>query len=650
MKRSLHLLKAFRSVLFSVLLLFVCSFVEAQNAKIDGLLEEYDKAETDSAKLAINNQVIWQYLFSDKDKAWEYILISEDLARKKGQAYGYISLINIKGIYFDVNDEPDSSLYYFKKAIELSAEHKTLDHHEHSLNNLGMYYWNKGQLEDALKSFLESLSINEKRLGKDNDYQDAILNNIGLLYQELNLYSKAITYHLKAYDQRRKRRPTAALMASLNNLGICYNSLGETGSAKKYLFKGIELRDSVNDEMNYYKIASTLASTFYMEKDYAKAFEYTKISAHRPENVPFPLNDKVRVYNDMAYHFLRLKQVDSALYYAEEGENIIGSDTDFAMLIPELYLALNNAYLMKGDFETASEYNEQFLRLVERKFNEESSNALQELEVKYETEKKDKELLEAALELSAAQKTRNMILGGALVLLLILLLIFNAQRLKTKQLKVENELNHALVKIETQNQLQQQRLEISRNLHDNIGAQLSFIISAIDNLKIFNLDQDKLVLKYDQLSEFTRNAISDLRDTIWAMNKDQINFEDLKTRVMNFIHQAKDSIPSTEFEFTYPENSEFSFKAKRGIEVFRIIQESVNNAVKHASAKRISVEISEDQGSLNIEVKDDGKGFEFTDSAEGNGIRSIQSRAKLLNAEVQWLSSEKGTVVQIKLA
>ncbi|HCY83071.1 MAG TPA: two-component sensor histidine kinase, partial [Xanthomarina gelatinilytica] len=105
-------------------------------------------------------------------------------------------------------------------------------------------------------------------------------------------------------------------------------------------------------------------------------------------------------------------------------------------------------------------------------------------------------------------------------------------------LKKETELKEALIKIETQNKLQDQRLRISRDLHDNIGAQLTFIISSLDNLKYGFKLPDNLNDKLKYISEFTSSTIYELRDTIWAMNKSEISFEDLQSRISNFIEKA----------------------------------------------------------------------------------------------------------------
>ncbi|WP_457618692.1 histidine kinase [Lutibacter sp.] len=94
--------------------------------------------------------------------------------------------------------------------------------------------------------------------------------------------------------------------------------------------------------------------------------------------------------------------------------------------------------------------------------------------------------------------------------------LFKRQQHKRKEF--QNRL--ALKEAQTHNRLQDQRLRISRDLHDNIGSQLTFIISSIDNLKFITKNSDKVVKnKLSEINQFTNNTISQLRDTIWAMNK-----------------------------------------------------------------------------------------------------------------------------------
>src|SRR5690606_29337133 len=139
------------------------------------------------------------------------------------------------------------------------------------------------------------------------------------------------------------------------------------------------------------------------------------------------------------------------------------------------------------------------------------------------------------------------------------------------------------------------------------------------------------------------------RDTIWAMNKEQITFEDLKGRVSNFVLQAKASVPLTRFSFTFPQESSYAFRSKNGIEIFRIIQEAVHNAIKHAEASEISISIEEQENSLTIRITDNGHGFDPEATSIGQGLAYMKNRANLLGGQISWNSAPGHTSVHLLL-
>src|SRR5690606_13799398 len=139
----------------------------------------------------------------------------------------------------------------------------------------------------------------------------------------------------------------------------------------------------------------------------------------------------------------------------------------------------------------------------------------------------------AERETEIKRKNTQFFILGLIILGLVVIgyLIYRQQKMKNKQQQQEFELKSAISKIETQSKLQEQRLQISRDLHDNIGSQLTFIISSVDNIKYaFDITNTKLNDKLSGISEFAKSTIVELRDTIWAMNKSEITFEDLQIR------------------------------------------------------------------------------------------------------------------------
>ena len=319
-------------------------------------------------------------------------------------------------------------------------------------------------------------------------------------------------------------------------------------------------------------------------------------------------------------------------------------------MLSDIFKKMNNA-------DSALYYFEQYAMVKDSVHSLKVQQNIAALNIEFETEKKQNEILQQRAQLAEKDmevRRKNTFIFGSLGLALVLgllgYLLYNQQKLKNRQLQKEGELKTALAKIETQNKLQEQRLRISRDLHDNIGAQLTFIISSIDNLKYGFTDiGEKLGNKLSNISNFTSQTIYELRDTIWAMNKENITFEDLQTRIANFIEHAKNASAKTEFSFNIDENVDEThvFSSVEGMNIYRIIQEAVNNALKYASAGEVEVNISKIQNQYQIEISDNGSGFDPKTTEMGNGLNNMKKRAREIGGNLQIKSSKKGTSITL---
>lgn len=641
----------------SLLLLLISSFTYAQQAKIDSLYRLVKSTKSDSIKVDVYNKLTWKYIFSDKEKSIELLNQSEKLALKTNQKYGYNTFLTNKGVFFDVHGNSDSAKVYFEKALVYSIQNKFVVQEEYGYNNLGMYSWNQGEFQTALNYFFKSLKLAQKNHETDATVKmDGNYNNIGLIYQEMELYEKAIPYHQKALIIRSKRKHVQGEAASYNNLGICYTELKQISKAKECFKLGLQKATEANDKNLYYNNLQSLAEILHLENNHQKALDLFLESYNRPANMPYTTASKVKTLSGISALYLNLKSPQKAIEYGEKCVlEIKNHQTDEVYEI-DIYKTLAQAYFQTGQLEKGRLNNELFYKKTSQKFKESSAKSLQELEVKYETEMKELALVKAKnenlLKEARIQKKNQIIYGAfglAFLLAMIGFLVFKQQRMKNIQLSKENDLQLALTKIETQNKLQKQRLEISRELHDNIGSQLTFIISSIDNLKFFNLTKEGLNDKFDKISGFTRGTINELRDSVWAMNKEEITFEDLKTRTANFIENANVSMQGIDFKFNDPKASvEISLNSKTGIYIYRIIQEAVNNAIKHAKASEISVNIEQDNQHAIVRVKDNGIGFDYHTIEKNNGIVSMQNRANEIDAQIEF-ERNHGTEVILKI-
>jgi signal transduction histidine kinase len=637
--------------------LLIFQILSAQNHKIDSLNHVIKTTKNDSIRVDTYNKLSWKYIFSDKEKAIEILNTTEKFALKTNQKYGYNTFLTNKAIYFDVNGFSDSAKIYFEKSLYYSVKNKFPIQEQGAYNNLGMFFWNKGKYQDALNYFFKALKLAEVNIKNNKSiFIDATLNNIGLIYQEMELFEKAIPYHEKALKIRSERKYAQGEASSYNNLGICYKELNKINEAKTSFENGIQKANQAQDKTEYYNNLQGLAQIYVLENNPQKALELFLESYNRPNEIPINAATKVKITSEIAELYLKLNQTDKAMAYGEICVSEIEEDKNSDVYEVNVYKTLATAYYKKGNTEKGSFFNELFYEKTSQKFKESSAKALQELETKYESEKKELELEQAKNENLVKEnkiKRKNYLIYGAFGLAFLLgligFLVYKQQKLKNEQLIKENELRQALSKIETQNKLQVQRLEISRELHDNIGSQLTFIISSIDNLKFFDLSKEDFNKKYDTISGFTRKTITELRDSIWAMNKEEITFEDLKGRTANFIENAKISLQGIQFEFVYPkEHEKIKLDSKTGITLYRIIQEGVNNAIKHAKANKIVVTIDVNSECIILKISDNGNGFDYKTTEKGNGINSLEKRAKEINGTIEFVN-QNGTQVIVEV-
>ena len=128
--------------------------------------------------------------------------------------------------------------------------------------------------------------------------------------------------------------------------------------------------------------------------------------------------------------------------------------------------------------------------------------------------------------------------------------------------------------------------------------------------------------------------------------------EDLQTRINNFINQAKIATTGTQFDFRIDSTlgSQQTFSSLIGINIYRIIQEAVNNAIKYAKASKVVVAINEKQEYIAITVQDNGIGFNMEKVRQGNGLQNMSKRARDLDGELKISSEEgKGTTLLLSI-
>ncbi|WP_426431062.1 tetratricopeptide repeat-containing sensor histidine kinase [Winogradskyella sp. HB-48] len=587
---------------------------------------------------------------NNPQKALSILEKSRSIAKAKKQKFEEARAINGLGLVYRDLGEFKKAIDLSKQAIEISSDSLLI---ASASNNIGVCKRQLGEYEDALTNYLKALDIYNALNEKSKEA--TVTNNIGMVYSYLGVNDKAIEYHLKAKDVFEELDNKKGISEVYNNIAIIYANDGDLQKALDYFKYSLAIEKELDDKKGIAESVNNVGAVFYYLQEIDSALVYFKKSASLEKQIGNYAGVGAS-YNNMAQVLIennRAKEakiyIDSAYYYATKYK--VAVDVEMALQnYSQYYEAIDNN-------DKALSYYKEFSKVRDSILNLETNSKIAELEIEFQTEKKEKEILSQRADLAEKEldisKKNNYILGlGALAAVLGLLgyLFYNQQKLRNRQLQKENQLKDALLKIETQNKLQEQRLRISRDLHDNIGAQLTFIISSLDNLKYGFKIPEKLGNKLKGISEFTTTTIHELRDTIWAMNKDEITFEDLQIRISNFIEQANLAAQKIKFNFNVDASvdNDMPFTSVKGMNIYRIIQEAINNAVKYAEASSINVNILKVHDKMLIKIKDDGKGFDEKNVKLGNGLNNMKKRADEINAQCS-ISSKlgEGTTITI---
>ncbi len=211
----------------------------------------------------------------------------------------------------------------------------------------------------------------------------------------------------------------------------------------------------------------------------------------------------------------------------------------------------------------------------------------------------------------------------AIILLAIAILAYSFNRYN------KNKYQKKLAVLENEHRIQIERERISRDLHDSIGAYANAVLYNTELLQKENDFKEKNALMND-LKFASKDIITSLRETVWALKKDNYTAEECLLRIKNFIQALARYYPHIQFKAEGEASAEKILYHTKALHVVRIVQEAITNAIKHAAANNISLSSSLHEGKWELTVIDDGKGFDYgmmKQAEQGNGLLNMNQRA-----------------------
>lgn len=512
------------------------------------------------------------------------------------------------------------------------------------------------------------------------------LHNFGTIKQVEGLYAASINYYIQALTLFDKAENPKFYAYTLNNISTMYSLIKDHKKAEKYARECILLSQQADDAFMVATGSIALTSALMEQGKYDEIMPLleTVIEYGKKNNDPY----KIFLYHLNYGHYLMAYRKDYPLAVKEyerarELTESIGDEWEIMRhnsALSEAYL-LNNQYegahsaaqttlllaeklqskdkkeiaswvlaqvnAHNRDFETAYQQLSNAYLLRDTLYNETSQQQITLLETVYQTEKKE-------LKIDALEKQQKLYLllgiAATLILLIALAFAFIRYRLALSRRKLAEE---EAQRLEQEKQLvavqatldgeTAERTRLAKDLHDGLGSMLSLVK--------FNLPQVKgeaAVLETIDVSRFQKaigmldDSIQELRRVAHHMMPESLLRYGLKTSLTDFCA----AIPIADFHYF---GNETRLSEKIEIMIYRCIHELVNNALKHAQAKHINVQLVQEEDRISFTVQDDGIGFDQGQITEGMGLQNVRQRVNALQGKINIYSSGQGTEIHVEL-
>ncbi|MFN0035634.1 MAG: ATP-binding protein [Saprospiraceae bacterium] len=638
-----------------LLLLLPLAALAQTNAKRDSLLNLAQTAPTDTARvwaLMEAGKVITQ---TQPDTAVLYFGQAIALAEKIGFERGIAKCrINRSGPYNNLGRYREA-IADCQAAIPICERLGMKKELVATYNNMGNAWDFLGNRWQAIEAFAKALRAMEG-VALPPHFPLVVRNNMSRQYADLGLHDKAFEYGQKSFEEATALGDSAQVAAALHIMAAAALGMHRNAEALGYCRRVERLAREVEDPTLLVFALNNIAVMTH-DKQPAEAAKMMR-EAWTISQKTGDLFGEVGALESLARFALWKKDFPSAKRYAQDGLEKAkkeGMNDEVANCL----LILSDLALAGGNIGQYRALRQQFSDMSDTLANNALVHATQDLETKYETEKKEAQIgsLERERELQKLRlRQKNGLIGG---LAALSGLLFLAGFLTVRNLRHRRQLAEQEVKI-TQQQITQLRQEqqlnvadailrgqedersrLARDLHDGLGGMLSGVKQSLNGMKGNQILSETGAVALGQVIGDLDRSIGELRHIARNMMPEALVRFGLKDALQDYCDHLR--LTSSLAVHYQAFGLEKRLPQQTEVILFRIAQELLNNIVKHAGATQVLVQLIENEGRVNLTVEDDGKGFdpEKLKIAPGVGWLNIQSRVEYLGGTLD-LRTEPG--------
>ncbi|MGB0883803.1 MAG: tetratricopeptide repeat-containing sensor histidine kinase [Flavobacteriales bacterium] len=582
--------------------------------------------------------------------------------------FGYTYLI--KGIAYKKEANPALAFEHYEQAIHIFETIQDCKALVKARNNLANYYNSLSIYEAAIEQYKHCADLLQSC---PNAYQQAIINrNLAGLYfnfekkpeQALVLFKEALS-GFRNLEQSSKTEQLS--LGTLNQMTLLHLKLNQLNEAQIYLNQSLKLIKKETPKKFIYNYKLNQANLLIKNKRFSDAQIAFQTIQDLIDSTAELQNYEARFYIEYAeFAFKQNTKIAN-----QSTENLLAKALSLAQaqgkieLQAQIALIKSKLYKRTKRFRQALAQHERYVEWQEQLFNAENIKALQSAKYQLDFIRKENELdlerraqqeaiQQSLLEKNELEKENLRISSIALLMfaaLIVILFWWYAQRKKTSINKLVLESKNKALELQLSNREREEEYKlfqnsvaskkeeqnrISRNLHDNIGANLAAIKLALD-------DKDKAFGNLiDDVYQEVRNLSYELN--VLSENKDLFH-----QIIQNYLESIESASGIKIHYEVYPDVDFERFHSVEKRELFSIIREIVHNSIRHSGSKNMELIFSKEEDNLHFYFEDFGSGFDSKSTPYGLGLINIQKRIDILKGSFE-LDARAGRGVIINLS
>lgn len=526
-----------------------------------------------------------------------------------------------------------------------------------TLAGLGISSSYMNEYDKALDYYQRALNLaletkDDLRTAKMYGIMAGTYNNMGYsVSMDSSLFYKAIELGKKALAIGRKLNDSLLISDNLNVIALAYNNLDKIEDALPYATESKVIASEIGLSSNYAEAISKISKYARFKGNYDEAINYAKeaLSIHR------------EMGNVMGI-IINLKELAICYKYKGDFNNAIKTINEAIELAQkqEMDYILDGMYINKAEYlYGVKQYKDAYDFLLSGQTLADSlrgadiKNKVNELEKKYETAKKEQEILK----LTTTQKVNRWIIYILLLAFIAFIIIaFSTYRnikYKNKIVEQEKEQLKANQKLESTASIikgqEEERHRLAKDLHDGLGGMLSGLKYTLNNMNDNVVISGQSAKTFDNAIHLLDQAIGEMRKVAHNMMPESLLKFGLDETLKDYISKMNASVP---MQTHYQSYNYTKIEQSTEINLYRIIQEAINNAIKHAQATDLYIQMDIQDDQVHITMEDNGIGFDTQDESlmKGIGLKNIADRVNYINGRLEISSNrDKGTLIVIEI-